>query len=305
MYLAVSATFLLLRLAKGDAYGSYAESSVSPELVQRMREAAGYKQSFATQYVKYVGLAARGDFGYSMSAHEPVLTVIRRAIPNTAWLMFAALLTSVVGGMALGAWQGAHVGSSRERATNALVLLAFSTPEFWLATMCALVFGTWLGWLPLSGMTTLGGTEPGVIPHIVDVARHALMPWFVLSVFGLAIFARYQRGAMREVIGEPFVQTARAKGVRARDVMRRHALRVAMLPVLTVVGLWVPALIGGAVFVETVFSWPGMGRLLVDGIAKRDYDLVQGCVVVGSLLTVAGSLLADVLREFADPRLRG
>lgn len=299
----MSAAFALMRAAAGDAYSSYAESAISPATIARWRELRGWDKPVIVQYGRYLALTARGQFGASVLTNEPAATVIARALPHTLLLMFAALVVSIAGGVALGAWQGAHAGTAGERRVNALVLLVFSIPEYWFATLLALVFAAGLGWFPLSHMSTLGSNAHGW-PYVLDVLHHAVLPFVALAVIGIVVFARYQRAAMRDVIGEPFVRTARAKGVDDATVLRHHTLRVAVLPVITVGGLWVPALVGGAVFVEQVFSWPGMGWLLVDSIGKRDYDVVQGCVVLGSALTVVGSFLADVVREIADPRLR-
>jgi peptide/nickel transport system permease protein len=301
---ASSLAFALLKLSPGDPYSNLIESNISPSVVEQLRVDRGYDKPVAQQYVRWIALAAQGDFGPSVSRNDSARNVIAQTLPRTLWLMALALITSVVGGMALGAWQGAVGNTRTERVSNALVILAFSIPEFWLATVLALVFGLWLHWFPLSGAGTDLDSMLGWPHYALSLARRMFLPWLALSCVGVAVFARFQRGAMLDVIGSAFVRTARAKGVAERAVIARHAFRVALLPVLTVVGLWFPALLGGAVFVEQVFGWPGMGHLLVDAISSRDYNLVAGCVIVGSAMSAAGSLLADLLREWADPRLR-
>jgi peptide/nickel transport system permease protein len=276
---------------------------VTDELRARWRALYGLDRPLWAQYADWLGRAARGDLGRSITQQRPVATILREVLPNTLLLMGLAFAASAALGSALGAWQGARAGSRGDRAASTLSLVVYSLPEFWLALVLLMVFAHRLHWLPVTGMTDPmhDYLPPG--RQLLDRLRHLVLPWLSLTLVGSAVFARFQRAAMREAIGEPFVRTARAKGLPERAV-RRHAWRAALLPVITLAGLLFPALLAGAVFVERVFSWPGMGTTLVRAIAEHDYELVAAIVVLGSAMTAAGSLLADVVREVADPRLR-
>jgi peptide/nickel transport system permease protein len=183
-------------------------------------------------------------------------------------------------------------------------LLLYSVPEFWFALMLLFVFAHRLHVLPATGMIDAAMYDTMTpFEQVRDRLRHIVLPWTALTVMGTAVFARYQRAAMRETVGEPFMRTARAKGL-SEGAARRQAWRVAMPPVITVAGLFFPALLTGAVFVERVFGWPGMGTALLDAISRRDYELVSACVIIGSATTAIGTLLADIVRAVVDPRLR-
>jgi peptide/nickel transport system permease protein len=226
-------------------------------------------------------------------------------LPNTLLLMSFALVGSIVIGASVGAWQGARAGSRGDRALSFAVLMLYAIPEF--------VLGAGLLWfvvlvlrlnVPAGGMydeVQHDSMTTGV--KALDVARHLALPWLSLTAIGAAVFARYQRAAVREMSGEPFVRTARAKGLNDRQI-RRQVRLAARLPVITLAGLFFPSLLTGAVFVEKIYSWPGMGLTLLDAISKRDYALVSACIIIGSAMTALGSLLADVVRAAADPRLR-
>ena len=217
--------------------------------------------------------------------------------------MGCALSVSLVGGMFVGAWQGARAGSRRDRASSTALLVLYSVPEIWLALVLMLVFAYGLRWLPSSGITSETYSYLTPRQQLLDRLRHLLLPLTSLSVVGVSVFARYQRNAMQESMTQAFVRTARAKGLD-ESAVRREAWRNALLPVITVTGLLLPALITGAVFVERVFSWPGMGYAMIRAIEARDYPVVSASVILGSAVTALGAALADVAREIADPRLR-
>ncbi len=276
---------------------------MTDELRARWRALYGLDRPLWAQYADWLGRAVRGDLGRSITQQRPVATILREVLPNTLLLMGLAFAASAALGSALGAWQGARAGSRGDRAASTLALVVYSLPEFWLALVLLMVFAHRLHWLPVTGMTDPMHDHLPPGRQLLDRLRHLVLPWLSLTLVGTAVFARFQRAAMREAIGEPFVRTARAKGLPGRAV-RRHAWRAALLPVITLAGLLFPALLAGAVFVERVFSWPGMGTTLVRAITEHDYELVAAIVVLGSAMTAAGSLLADVVREVADPRLR-
>ncbi len=279
-------------------------SNVPLELRAQWRAQQGLDQPVAVQYRRWIVDVARGRLGHSTSQQRPVVDVIGERLPRTLLLMSLALGASIVLGAALGAWQGARAGKSSDRALTFVSLLLYSIPEFWFALALLYLFAYRLHVLPATGMIDAAMYD-SMTPwqQVVDRARHLVLPWMSLTVMGTAIFARYQRGTMCDIMREPFVRTARAKGL-AEPAVRRHAWRAAILPVVTLAGLYFPALLTGAVFVERVFGWPGLGSALLDAIGNRDYALVSACVIVGSAMTAMGSLLADVVRALVDPRLR-
>lgn len=293
----------LMHVAPGDPFSSTHENA-PPSLVAEWRAMQGFDRPLGEQYVRWMGGIARGELGWSSSQNRPVAEVIANAMPNTLLLMSLAFAASLAFGVLLGAWQGTRAGSRADRVVSAASLIAYSLPEFWLALALMLLFVNWLHWLPATGMTSdVYDLYSNPVDKLLDRLRHLALPWLSLTIVGTAIFARFQRAAMRESWQQPWVQTMRAKGLTERGV-KRHALRAALLPVLTIAGLLFPALLMGAVFVETIFSWPGMGYTLLIAINKRDYLLVASMVIVGSAMTTLGSALADVARAAADPRAR-
>jgi peptide/nickel transport system permease protein len=297
--------FLLIRLAPGDPF-AYDLPNVSPAVRAQLRAQFGYDRPLLEQYGRYLGAVAHGDLGYSHSLRAPVREVLASRLPNTLLLMGVAVLISLAAGVVLGALQAAWRDSRFDRWTSGVLLFCYSLPDFWVALLLMLAFALWIPVLPSSGMVDAVMHE--MMPPwaaFVDRLRHLVLPVLSLVLGTTAAIARYQRASMLEVLPLDFVRTARAKGLPERLVVGRHALRNALLPIVTLLGLSVPALVGGAVFVETVFGWPGMGALAVTAIGTRDYDLVTASVVVGGVMVVLGNLLADMLYAVVDPRLRG
>jgi peptide/nickel transport system permease protein len=265
----------------------------------------GYDQPLAVQYERYLSSVAHGRFGYSTSMNEPVSTAIAAALPRTLLLMGVALAVSLVLGIAVGLAQAVWRGSWFDRASGAVLLAFFSVPDFWLALIALLAFAYWWPVLPAGGIVDpVLHDYMGPWASFVDRARHLVLPALTLVLLTAAAIARYQRAAVLDVLPLDFVRTARAKGLRPRDVLARHVLRNALLPVITLVGLMLPVLVGGALFVEKVFAWPGMGFLVANAIGARDYDIVTAGVIIGGIMVAVGNLLADVLYVMADPRLR-
>ncbi|MEP6780757.1 MAG: ABC transporter permease [Gemmatimonadaceae bacterium] len=302
---ASSIAFFLMKFANGDPFPSAGETASYNEAVNEYRHAQmGLDEPLPVQYGRWLGSIAHGDFGISNQAgNRKVSRIILDGLPVTLLLMSLGLLASAVAGISLGAWQGANAKSRLERASNAVVLVLYAVPEFWLATILVLVFALKLGLFPPQGVSEPGATY-GAFRTILDISWYLFLPWLSLTLVGTAIFARYQQAAMRDVLGEMFIRTARAKGVSESAVLRQHALRVAILPVITIGGLFFPALLTGAVLIETIFARPGIGRILTIAVGNRDYYVVTGVVIVGSAMTALGNFLADVLREKYDPRLR-
>ena len=302
VFLAATLAFVLLQLAPGDPATALGEG-VSPELRAVIRARYGLDDSIATQYGRWLWALLRGDLGWSRDQQRPVAAVLADALPRSLLLMGCALTVSLVGGMLIGAWQGARAGSRRDRTTSTALLVLYSLPEFWVALLLLVVFAHQLHWLPATGITDEMSRYLTAREQLVDRVRHLILPLTSLSLVGVAVFARYQRDAMQESMTQAFVRTARAKGL-SESAVRRQAWRSALLPVITVTGLMLPALITGAVFVERVFAWPGMGYAMIRAIDARDYPVVSAGVILGSAMAAFGAALADLARDIADPRLR-
>jgi peptide/nickel transport system permease protein len=248
---------------------------------------------------------ARGDFGWSHTRNRPVLTVLEDTVPRTLLLMGTALVAGLIAGLTLGTWQAVRRGTIAERASDAIAVGVLSIPEFLVALAAlALPAARW-HWFPVSGIA-----DPALhdsmtaIARIGDTIRHLVLPAGTLALITAAAVSRYQRTAMLAVLPEEFVRTARAKGAGEFATIVHHALRNALGPFITIVGLLIPALFGGAVFVETIFSWPGVGRMMFDAVHGNDYPLVLAGVLTGTALVVLGNAIADVLQAIADPRVR-
>lgn len=304
--LVVTATFVLIRLAPGDPFAATLDSpSVSAETRARWSAQYGFDRPVPVQFARYLATIVQGDFGYSTSQRRPVGDVLADALPNTLLLMLVALVLSFALGIALGVFQAVRRGTAPDRLLGSVTLFFYSMPDFWLALMMMLTFAYWIPLFPVTGMV-----DAVMYPYwpfwrqVLDRLHHLVLPALTLTLLTAAVIARYQRAAMLDVVHDEYVRTARAKGLTERAIVRRHALRNALLPVITLFGLAFPALLGGAVFVERIFSWPGMGFLTFNAIMTRDYHLVTGSVIVGGAMVVVGSLLADVLYAAADPRLR-
>ena len=302
--LVATVTFVLLHLAPGDPCLDIEGRGVSAELRERCRVAYGLDRPLPEQYVRYLAALARGDLGWSPSLQEPVRSALARALPNTLLLMGAALALAFGAGIAMGVAQARRAGSLLDRVSGSLSMAVHALPDFWLATILLLVFAYWIPILPVTGTSDdLVYESLSPLGKVADRLYHMVLPALTLALLLFAAVARHQRAALLEVAHEDYVRTARAKGLGERGVLR-HALRNALLPVITLFGLAMPALVGGAVFVERIFNWPGMGQLAVTAVTRRDYWVVTACVVVVSAMVAAGNLLADLLHAAADPRLR-
>lgn len=273
-----------------------------------MRRNFGLDRPLHEQYLLWLANFVTGDFGYSFSRFRPVADVLADALPNTLLLGGTSLALIFVVGCAAGVVQAVRQYSALDHTLTGAALFIYSMPGFWLGVMLILVVssGVWPDALrlPISGMESLDYGRLGPGAKLVDRARHLALPTIALGLASAAAVARYARGAMLEVIGEDYVRTARAKGLSERRVILVHALRNALVPVVSLLGLFLPILFGGSVVIEVVFSWPGMGRLLYDGISARDYPLVLGGSFLFAALVIVGNLLADLLYAVVDPRIR-
>ncbi len=287
--------FSLLHLT-GDPVRLLFGLTVPEEIVQQRREELGFDRPVAVQYLRWLGRAVRGDLGMSITTGDHVVAMIRPRIGATLELTVLALLVTLAVSLPAGVISAVRRNTAVDNLSRVAALFWVSMPTFWLGLLFIMVFGVWLGVLPISGRAGDVWTLEGL--------RSRVLPVLTLGLPPAALFTRLTRSSMLEIIGEEYIRTARSKGLAERVVVVRHALRNALIPILTLIGLRLPWLFGGAVITETVFAWPGMGRLLVDAVMKRDYPVVQGIVVAMALLVVASSLLVDLLYAVVDPRIR-
>lgn len=310
-WLVVSLTFLLAHLAPGDAAELLVSPSASADEVASLRRTLGLDASFAEQYARWVGGVLRGNLGESFAQREPVATLIGRALPVSLALGATSLLLTFAIGVAVGLYQGARRGSWPDRLLTAAGITVFAAPSYWLALALVALFTTgaaawgfpeWLR-LPAFGLRSPASTATGW-GAVVEVARHALLPVTVLTAIGAAGIARYARAASLDLVASDWVRTARAKGVRERAVHGRHVLANAVAPLVTLFALSIPGVVAGSVFVEGIFAWPGMGRLLLGAISARDYPVVMGVTVMYAALVIVANALADVALVLLDPRRR-
>ena len=284
----VTIVFALLH-ASGDPATLLVSQDATQADIAEIRRAYGLDQPLSVQYARFVSRAARGDLGYSYRQGLPVAELIVERLRATCELALAGLAVAVLLGVPLGIVAAARHGSTLDTAAMTLALLGTSVPSFWLGLLLIIVFGVQLGWLPVSGSGTL---------------KHLLMPAFVLGGFYAAQISRLTRTSLLEVLAQDFVRTAWAKGLAMRAVLLKHVLRNATLPVMTVLGMDFGRMLGGAVVVETIFAWPGMGRLAVQAVLGRDFPVVQGVAIMGAAIFLVVNLIIDMLYGWVDPRLR-
>jgi peptide/nickel transport system permease protein len=299
-------TFVLVHLAPGDPISAALDGpGVTESVRQQWRESFGLDKPLGEQYVRWVANAARGELGYSFSHRRPVRDVLADTLPRTILLAGLSLGLSFFIGIAVGVLQAERPGGARDRWLGRVLLLLYSVPDFWLALIALLAFAYWFPLLPAGGIVdpvmhdylSAGG-------RIADRLKHLVLPVLTLTLLSAASIARYQRSALLDVLPSDWMRTALAKGLSWRAAVRQHAVRNALLPTITLAGLWLPALAAGAVFIEKVFSWPGMGLATVNAIGARDYPLVTAGVLAISVLVVLGALLADIAVALVDPRVR-
>lgn len=296
--------FLLIRAAPGDPATVMAgEAGASDEVfMAQVRERFGLDKPLPQQLATYLSHAARLDLGDSYRQQRPVMSLIGERLPATLLLTLTAFVVSLTAGVALGAWTSARAGSWLDSLVSTLSMLFYATPLFWLALMGVLLFSVKLEWLPGFGFETVGAGYAG-LSRVADIASHLVLPATTLALFYMAVYARMTRTAMLEVAQMDFVKTARAKGLSPRRIQRRHILRNALLPVITLAGIQAGSMVGGTVLIETVFAWPGIGRLMFDALVQRDYNLLLGTFLVTAALAVAFNIITDLLYTMADPRI--
>jgi peptide/nickel transport system permease protein len=301
-------SFAVLHLAPGDPVdqaGAFMNAEVDPQAQARLREVYGLDRPLHVQFVDWLGRMARLDFGVSMSTdRRPVLDKVLEALPVTLGFNIISLLLVLAIAIPVGVHSAVRSGSRIDRLLTVVVFVGFSTPSFWLALMLMMLFGVQLGWLPVSwaGMPRWG--EVGFGTWLAALVEHGVVPMFCMSFGALAGFSRYMRASMRDALGQDYVLAARSRGRSEWGSVWRHGFRNALLPLITLLGLSLPGLIGGSVILETVFAIPGMGRLFFDAVYGRDFTTIMGILTMGAVLTLVGNLLADVGYALADPRIR-
>jgi peptide/nickel transport system permease protein len=291
--------FAVLHLAPGGPLSQFAlVPGMTQEQLARISHEMGLDRPLPLQYEEWIRRLVAGDWGHSYRDNQPVLAIIAGRLPATLELMITAIAIAVVLGVAVGVLGAVRRGSVFDGLATVGAMIALSIPTFWFGLVVIYLFSLKLGWLPAGSRFTVGDGS------LLDYLRHLVAPAIVLALVEVAIWSRYMRGAMLEVIGQDFVRTARAKGLGERTVMLRHAFRNALLPMIELAGIELPTLLGGALVTETVFTWPGMGRLFLDSLGYRDYPVVMGILMVSAVLVLVGSLFADLMSAAADPRIR-
>ena len=300
-------TFFVVHLAPGDPLDMFLEPSLrrqmDPEAIELMRQKYGLDRPIHVQYVKWLGNLLQGDLGESFHYRRPVADLIAERIPYTLLLTIPALLFDALIGMGLGIISAVKQYTRTDKTLTLGSLVIYSVPGFWLALMLVLVFSVHLGWFPTSQTRSLDYDLLSWPGKLLDLLWHLALPVFVLGVASAAGTARYMRNRLLEVLSEEYVLGARARGLRERVVVLKHALRNAMIPILTIYGLSLPFLLGGAVLIERVFAWPGLGLLGVEAVNGRDYPVILATTMIAAVLVILGNLLADVAYAIADPRV--
>jgi dipeptide transport system permease protein len=310
--------FAFVRLLPGDPILAMAgEHGVTPERYEVLKEAFGYNLPMWQQYLNYLGSVLTGDFGVSLGTKRPVLNEFLVLFPATVELALCAIILATVVGVPAGVLAAVKRGSWLDQGTMGVALTGYSMPIFWWGLLLIMFFSSYLGWTPVSGrialnfflrpitgFMTIDSLLYGNWPAFVSALRHLILPTVVLATIPLAVIARQTRSAMLEVLGDDYVRTARAKGLSPRRVINVHALRNALIPVVTTIGLQVGALMAGAILTETIFSWPGIGKWMIESILKRDYPVVQSGLLLIALIIMAVNLIVDVLYAVINPRIR-
>jgi peptide/nickel transport system permease protein len=296
--------FFLLRLAPGDPF-SYEYQGISPAIQARWRAAFGYDRPLPEQFARYLASVAHGDLGYSVVYRRPVRDVLLETVPRTLSLAAVSITLAAILGIGIGVVAASTHRRWPDRVISALSVVVYSIPEFWLALIIQMTLGFRFGWFPISGINDPLIADYGTTGQfLVDRLRHMVMPTLALTLLVAVVLARFQRAAMIDVLPSDYLRTARAKGATERAVLSRHALRNALTPTITMLGVLVPSVLGGIFFIEYVFDWHGLGWLAVNAVQGLDYDVATATVIISGVLVAAGNLAADIATALADPRVR-
>lgn len=299
-------SFTIIHLAPGKpaAIEQTLNPKVSQEVRMRLEKLYGLDRPVHIQYVNWLSKLIRFDFGRSFSDERPVTEKILERIPITLAINIFSLLFILLVAIPLGIRCAVNPDSAFDKLTTLFVFIGFSIPTFWLALLLMNLFGITLGWLPISGIKSLDFEYLSPFGKFMDLSKHLMLPIFVSGIGGLAGITRYMRSSMIDALTQPYIYTARAKGLPEKQVLYKHALRNAVLPIVTIIGLSIPGLLGGSVIFESIFAIPGIGRLFYEAVMTRDYPLIMAEVVLGAVLTMLGNLIADISYAYVDPRIR-
>ncbi|MCL4456111.1 MAG: ABC transporter permease [Nitrospirae bacterium] len=299
-------TFTVIHLAPGGPVEVETEMSLkaSAQARENLKKLYGLDKPLHVQYFDWLKRFVKLDFGISFVDGKKVFDKIKERIPVTLTINLLSLILIMAIAIPIGVLSATKQYSIFDKLTTVFVFLGFSTPTFWLALILMIIFGVSLGLLPISGIQSIDVSGMGFIDRLADWIKHLILPVGLSAFGGIAGLSRYSRSSMLEVIRQDYVRTARAKGLKESDVIIRHALRNALMPVVTILGLSVPGLIGGSVIFETIFAIPGMGQLFYASAMSRDYPTIMGILVIGAVLTLIGNLIADMSYALVDPRIR-
>ncbi|OLS39010.1 diguanylate cyclase [Alkalihalophilus pseudofirmus] len=291
-------SFAIMYAAPGKPAIMNLDPEISPEVREAQIERLGLNDPIPVQYVRWLGNVAQGDFGTSYSRKMPVTEMILDRLPNTLLLMASSLFLAAIIAIPFGVISATRQYSLTDYGVTFGSFIGLATPNFWLGIMLIMVFSVQLGWTPVGGVATIGADF-----SIIDRLKHLLLPALVLATADMAGLTRYTRSSMLEVVNQDYIRTARAKGFKEHRVIYKHGLRNGLIPVITMFGLMLPTMIGGSAIVESVFGWPGIGKLFIDATFQRDYPVIMAITMFGALLTVIGNLIADILYAVLDPRI--
>jgi len=299
-------SFMVIHIAPGSPTDSMTQLNpkMSLDAREKLAKIYGFDKPLYIQYFTWLGRLSRFDFGTSFIDGRPVLKKIAERMPITISINVLSIFFIFIVAIPLGVKSAVSRGGIFEKITTVLVFILYAAPGFWLALMLMSFFGVRLGWFPVSGITSLDFEYMTGFRKVIDIAHHLVLPIMVASLGSLAGISRYARERMLHVLDEDYIRTARAKGLPEKTVIYKHGLRNALLPIITILGLSIPGLISGSVIFESVFNIPGMGRLMVEAVFTRDYNVIMGGLVLSALLTLIGNLIADIAYSYADPRIR-
>ncbi|HSP57598.1 MAG TPA: ABC transporter permease [Halomonas sp.] len=305
LFMIVIFNFFLIHLAPGDPAAILAgeAGATDEEFLRQLREQFGLDEPLYIQLWHYISGIATLDFGYSYRQQMPVFDLIMARMPATLLLTGTAFVLSLALGIVAGSLAAARVKKPSGSIIMALALLFYATPLFWVALMSVVVFSVYLDWLPAYGLYTVGAGHTG-LALVLDVGKHLILPATTLALFFMAIYTRMTRASMLDASQQDFVKTARAKGLKPGVIQRRHILRNALLPIITLAGLQAGQMVGGAILTETVFAWPGIGRLMFEALQQRDYNLLLGIFFFSAALVIVFNIITDLVYGLADPRIK-
>jgi peptide/nickel transport system permease protein len=296
-------TFFIMQLAPGNPMETMINPKISPEEMRRMRDSLGLNDPIYVQYITWMKEILQGNLGYTVKTGQPVGQLILERLPATLLLTGSAFVMAFVIGIPLGVYSATHRYKVQDYFLTVISFVGISIPSFFLGLGMIFIFALKLGWLPTSGMVTIGSDFSG-LTLLADYLSHVIMPATVLAMPTIAIVMRFTRSSMLEVLNQDYIRTADAKGLSKNVVYLKHALRNALIPVITIFGLSIPFLFGGAYITEYIFNWPGMGSLGIQSIVAREYPVIMALNLFTSILVMSGNLLADILYAWTDPRIR-